>query len=77
MSDDRPVIAVIGASGSQGGSVARALVDRGVFRARALTRNPDKYQGPAGAVDAAKKARVSHFVWSTLPDVEAISGGEF
>jgi uncharacterized protein YbjT (DUF2867 family) len=119
MSDDRPVIAVIGASGSQGGSVARALVDRGVFRVRALTRNPDKYRGPAdevveadlnspetleaafagaygvfavsnfwepgsdevaqgrNAVDAAKKAGVSHFVWSTLPDVEAISGGEF
>jgi uncharacterized protein YbjT (DUF2867 family) len=119
MSDDRRVIAVIGASGSQGGSVVRALVDRGVFRVRALTRNPDTYQGPAdeavaadlkdpnsleaafagahgvfavsnfwepgsdeiaqgrNAVDAAKKAGVSHFVWSTLPDVESISGGEF
>jgi uncharacterized protein YbjT (DUF2867 family) len=119
MSDDRPVIAVIGASGSQGGSVVRALVDRGAFRVRALTRHTDTYRGPAdevveadlnspealetsfagahgvfavsnfwepgsdeiaqgrNAVDAAKKAGVSHFVWSTLPDVESISGGEF
>jgi uncharacterized protein YbjT (DUF2867 family) len=119
MSDDRRAIAVIGASGSQGGSVVRALVDSDVFRVRALTRNPENYQGPAGdvveadlnspetleaafagaygvfavtnfwdpgsneiaqgrnAIDAAKMAGVSHFVWSTLPDVETISGGEF
>ena len=119
MPDDRPIIAVIGASGSQGGSVVRALVDRGAFRVRALTRHPDTYRGPAdevveadlkrpetlevafagahgvfavsnfwepgsdeiaqgrNAVEAAKKAGVSHFVWSTLPDVERISGGEF
>jgi uncharacterized protein YbjT (DUF2867 family) len=119
MSDDRRVIAVIGASGSQGGSVVRALVDRGTFRVRALTRNPDTYSGPAdevvladlnrpdtleaafadaygvfavsnfwepgsdevaqgrNAVEAAKQAGVSHFVWSTLPNVETISGGEF
>jgi NmrA-like family len=29
------------------------------------------------AVRAAKNAGVKHFVWSTLPDVEAISGGNF
>jgi uncharacterized protein YbjT (DUF2867 family) len=29
------------------------------------------------AVDAAKAAGIKHFVWSTLPDVESISKGEF
>jgi uncharacterized protein YbjT (DUF2867 family) len=29
------------------------------------------------AVRAAKEAGVKHLVWSTLPDVEAISGGKF
>lgn len=33
-------------------------------------------QGHA-AVHAAKDAGVEHFVWSTLPDVEAISGGKY
>jgi len=119
MSDDRPVIAVLGASGSQGSSVVRALVEQGQFRVRALTRRPDAYSGPADeavaadlnqpatleaafagahgvfavsnfwepgsdeiaqgrhAVDAAAKAGVRHYVWSTLPNVEAISGGRY
>jgi uncharacterized protein YbjT (DUF2867 family) len=119
MPDTRPIIAVIGATGSQGGSVVRALLDRGTFRVRALTRDPASYSGPAdevvaadlsdsaslksafagahgvfavsnfweagtqeiaqgrNAVDAALAAGVRHFIWSTLPDVEAISGGEF
>jgi uncharacterized protein YbjT (DUF2867 family) len=119
MTDDRPVIAVLGASGAQGGAVMRALVDLGAFRVRALTRNPSAYSGPAdevvaadladprslveaftgaygvfavsnfmgasidevtqgrNAVDAAVEAGVSHFVWSTLPNVEELSHGEF
>jgi uncharacterized protein YbjT (DUF2867 family) len=39
--EDRPVILVIGATGAQGGSVARHLLRRGVFAVRALTRRPD------------------------------------
>jgi len=120
MSDTRPVIAVIGATGAQGGAVVRALVDQGAFRVRAVSRNPSAYTGPAeevigadladpqslraafegahgvfavsswiggtsidevmqgrNAVDAAAAAGVRHFVWSTLPNVEAISGGAF
>jgi uncharacterized protein YbjT (DUF2867 family) len=31
----------------------------------------------AGAVNAARSAGVKHLIWSTLPDVEKISGGRF
>jgi uncharacterized protein YbjT (DUF2867 family) len=115
-----PLIAVIGATGHQGGGVVRALQAGGRFRIRALTRDPGKYDGSAdeavaadlnrpetlrsasegaygvfavtnfweqggadevaqgeAAVRAAKDAGVEHFVWSTLPDVEAISGGKY
>ena len=113
------LIAVIGATGHQGGAVVRALQASGQFKVRALTRNPGKhrelaeevvqadldrpetlpaaFEGAHGvflvtnfweagtdelkqattAVRAAKAAGVKHFVWSTLPDVEAISGGRF
>jgi uncharacterized protein YbjT (DUF2867 family) len=119
MSDERPVIAVLGASGAQGSSVVRALAEQGRFRIRALTRNPASYAGPAddvvaadltqpatldaafdgahgvfavtnfwepgsdeaaqgrNAVEAAARAGVTHYVWSTLPNVEAISGGRY
>ena len=116
---NKKVIAVIGATGQQGGSVVRALQAGNRFKVRALTRNPAKhreladevvqadlnrpetltaaFEGAHGvflvtnvweqganeveqataAVRAAKDAGVKHFVWSTLPDVEAISGGKF
>jgi uncharacterized protein YbjT (DUF2867 family) len=118
-SKDRKLIAVIGATGHQGGAVVRALKAGGQFKVRALTRNPVKhrelaeevveadltrpetlkaaFEGAHGAfvvtnfweagsdelnqgtaaVRAAKDAGVKHFVWSTLPDVEKISGGKF
>ena len=113
------LIAVIGATGRQGGAVVRALQASSQFKVRALTRNPDKhreladddvkadlnlpktlraaFEGAQGvflvtnfweegtderkettaAIRAAKDAGVQHFVWSTLPNVEAISGGKF
>src|SRR6266481_3110268 len=117
-SNNKKLVAVIGATGQQGGGVVRALQAREGFNVRALTRNPDKHrelgdevveadlnrpetlkaafegaygvflvtnfreagidelkQGTA-AVRAAKEAGVQHFVWSTLPDVEAISRGK-
>jgi uncharacterized protein YbjT (DUF2867 family) len=118
-SNSKQLIAVIGATGLQGGAVVRALQAQGQFKVRALTRNPGKhrkladevvhadldrpetlkaaFEGAHGvflvtnfwekgtdeikqataAIRAAKEAGVKHFVWSTLPDVEAISGGKF
>jgi uncharacterized protein YbjT (DUF2867 family) len=115
---DKKVIAVVGATGQQGGAVVRALRASNQFKVRALTRNPGKHGGLAdevveadlnrpetlasafhgaygvflvtnfqehgadelkqatAAVRAAKDAGVKHFVWSTLPDVEGISGGK-
>jgi len=115
---NKKVIAVIGATGQQGGAVVRALQAGNQFKVRALTRNPAKhreladeviqadlsrpetlaaaFEGAHGvflvtnvweqganeveqataAIRAAKDAGVKHFVWSTLPDVEAISGGK-
>jgi uncharacterized protein YbjT (DUF2867 family) len=117
-SNDRKLIAVIGATGQQGGSVVRALQGSRQFKVRALTRNPgehrelaeevveanldrpeslraafegahgvflvtnfweqgtDELKQATAAVRAAKDAGVKHFIWSTLPDVEAISSGK-
>ena len=119
MSNTRKLIAVVGATGQQGGAVVRALQAGGQFKVRALTRDPAKHRklgdevvaadlnrpetlkaafaGAHGvflvtnaweaggdesrqafaAVNAAKGAGVQHLIWSTLPDVEAISGGAF
>ncbi len=117
MSNSQKLIAVVGATGQQGGAVVRALQASGQFKVRALTRNPSKhpkladevvaadlnrpetlraaFAGAHGvfvvtnaweagrdeskqalaAVNAAKDADVRHFIWSTLPNVETISGG--
>src|SRR3989441_2109186 len=37
----------------------------------------DEVEQATAAVRAAKDVGVQHFIWSTLPDVEAISGGKF
>jgi uncharacterized protein YbjT (DUF2867 family) len=115
MSNTKKLIAVVGATGQQGGAVARAAGQRSI-KVRALTRNPAKHPkladevvaadlnrpetqksrfGSSGvflvtnaweagraesnqalaAVNAAKDAGVRHFIWSTLPNVETISGG--
>jgi uncharacterized protein YbjT (DUF2867 family) len=49
----KKLIAVIGATGHQGGGVVRALQASGQFRVRALTRNPDRQRGLADEVAAA------------------------
>jgi len=49
----KKIILVVGATGAQGGSVARHLLARGHFRIRCLTRHPDSEKarmlGQAGA----------------------------
>src|SRR5260221_10040852 len=112
--NEKKLIAVIGATGRQGGGVVRALQASGQFKVRALSRDPGKhreladevveadlnrpeilkaaFEGAHGvflvtnfqekgtnelkqataAVRAAKDVGVKHFVWSTLPNVEAI-----
>lgn len=48
--NDRKLIAVIGATGQQGGSVVRALQAGGQFKVRALTRSPAKHRELADEV---------------------------
>jgi uncharacterized protein YbjT (DUF2867 family) len=43
MSDTKKLIAVVGATGHQGGAVVRALQASGQFKVRALTRNPAEH----------------------------------
>jgi uncharacterized protein YbjT (DUF2867 family) len=44
LSNNKKLIAVVGATGQQGGGVLRALKGSGQFKVRALTRNPDKHR---------------------------------
>lgn len=46
----KPIILVIGATGAQGGSVAKALLQEGKYQVRALTRNP--HSAPAKTLQA-------------------------
>jgi putative NADH-flavin reductase len=56
-SKDKNLIAVIGATGHQGGAVIRALKASGLFKVRALTRNPGKHRELAEEVVEADLAR--------------------
>ena len=48
--NNEKLIAVIGATGQQGGGVVRALQASSQFKVRALTRNPDKHRELADEV---------------------------
>lgn len=47
---EKKIIAVIGATGSQGKGVINSILKDGTFKARAVTRNPEKYRGKADEV---------------------------
>jgi uncharacterized protein YbjT (DUF2867 family) len=68
MSEQQKIIAVVGATGAQGGGLARAILDdpEGGFRVRALTRKPDS--------EAAKElARLgAEVVQADLDDLESL-----
>ena len=49
----------------------------GVFVVTNFWEGADEFAQGKNAVDAAKAASIKHFVWSTLPNVESISNGEF
>src|SRR5260370_11179826 len=44
LSNNKELIAVIGATGQQGGGVVQAMQDSGLFKVRALTRHPNKHR---------------------------------
>src|SRR5580693_8592372 len=54
---DKKVIAVVGATGQQGGAVVRALQADKQFKVRALTRNPAKHRDLADEVVEADLSR--------------------
>ncbi|MBK6622656.1 MAG: NmrA/HSCARG family protein [Saprospirales bacterium] len=59
-------------------SLTNALKDaHGVFVVTNFWEGADELAQGKIAVEAAKKANVNHFVWSTLPNVEKISNGQF
>lgn len=47
---EKKIIAVVGATGSQGKGVINSILKDGTFKARAITRNPEKYSGSADEV---------------------------
>jgi len=49
----------------------------GVFAVTNFWEGADELSQGKNAVEAAKEAGVQHFIWSTLPNVESISHGEF
>ncbi len=49
----------------------------GVFVVTNFIEHQDEVSQVKNAIEAAKEAGVQHFIWSTLPNVEAISNAEF
>ncbi|KAF8336246.1 uncharacterized protein EI90DRAFT_3045003, partial [Cantharellus anzutake] len=66
MSSNKKIIAVVGSTGSQGGSVVRSLLADGTFAVRALTRNVN------GDAATKLKAAGAEVVFADLEDVELL-----
>lgn len=64
---DKQIIAVVGATGAQGGGVVRAALADGRFKVRALTRKPDSEKAQALAKAGAE------IVAADLDDVESLT----
>lgn len=60
------IIAVIGATGAQGGGVVRAILEDGEFAARVITRHPDSEKA------AALRAQGAEVVSADIDDVESL-----
>lgn len=59
-------------------SLTRAFQDaHGVFVVTNFWEGADEVAQGQTAIQAAKQAGVNHFIWSTLPNVEEISNGQF
>jgi uncharacterized protein YbjT (DUF2867 family) len=59
-------------------SLTNAFKDaHGVFVVTNFWEGADELAQGNTAVEAAKNAKVNHFIWSTLPNVEEISSGQF
>jgi uncharacterized protein YbjT (DUF2867 family) len=59
-------------------SLTNAFKDaHGVFVVTNFWEGADELAQGRIAVEAAKRANVNHFIWSTLPNVEEISNGQF
>ncbi len=59
-------------------SLTNAFKDAyGVFVVTNFWEGANEMEQGKIAIEAAKKANVSHFIWSTLPDVKDISNGQF
>ena len=65
---DKKIIAVVGATGTQGGGLARAILDdpNGGFAVRAITRDPSKESAQA------LKAKGAEVVQANIDDVESL-----
>jgi uncharacterized protein YbjT (DUF2867 family) len=71
------LITVYGATGNQGGSVARSLLQNPSFRVRALTRNPDSPASQALAKQGAEVREADGFNSESMVNAFSGSWGAF